>query len=79
MPSWIHSSSAHTLEQTQVSTAPHPAHLEFNANMRAVQCFTSTVNEKKSLGLTALVTVLDILSDLMGMYLFLYTGQINLR
>ncbi|ETS87116.1 hypothetical protein PFICI_00944 [Pestalotiopsis fici W106-1] len=31
----------------------------------AVQCFTSTVDGRKTLGLTALVTVLDILSDIM--------------
>ncbi|GAP92701.2 hypothetical protein SAMD00023353_9600070 [Rosellinia necatrix] len=31
----------------------------------AIQCFNSTVNEKKSIGLTALVTTLDILSDIM--------------
>ncbi|KAI1347201.1 hypothetical protein F5Y01DRAFT_329946 [Xylaria sp. FL0043] len=31
----------------------------------AIQCFNSTVNEKKTVGLTALVTVLDIASDIM--------------
>ncbi|KAI8622927.1 hypothetical protein F5Y19DRAFT_483288 [Xylariaceae sp. FL1651] len=31
----------------------------------ALQCFSSTVDEKKTLGLTTLVTVLDILSDIM--------------
>ena len=36
--------------------------------MRIVKCFSSTVDEKKTLGLTALVTVLDILSDIMGMF-----------
>ncbi|KAI0414323.1 hypothetical protein F5X98DRAFT_390042 [Xylaria grammica] len=30
----------------------------------AIQCFNSTVNEKKTLALTALVTVLDIFSDI---------------
>ncbi|KAI0431908.1 hypothetical protein F5Y09DRAFT_354428 [Xylaria sp. FL1042] len=31
----------------------------------SIQCFNSTVNQTKTIGLTALVTVLDILSDLM--------------
>ncbi|KAJ8126909.1 hypothetical protein O1611_g6729 [Lasiodiplodia mahajangana] len=31
----------------------------------AIQCFTSTVNVKKTIALTALVTVLDIFSDIM--------------
>lgn len=35
-------------------------------NMDAVQCFASTVDEKKTVGLTAFVTVLDILSDIMS-------------
>ncbi|TGJ86081.1 hypothetical protein E0Z10_g2700 [Xylaria hypoxylon] len=32
----------------------------------ALKCFTSTVDDKKTLGLTALVTVLDLLSDIMA-------------
>lgn len=37
------------------------------ANLSIVQCFTSSVDERKSLALAAMVTVLDVLSDIMGM------------
>ncbi|KAI1659421.1 hypothetical protein F4813DRAFT_379749 [Daldinia decipiens] len=37
--------------------------------LEGMKCFNSTVDEKKTLGLTALVTVLDILSDIMGSFL----------
>ncbi|OTB17734.1 hypothetical protein K445DRAFT_309898 [Daldinia sp. EC12] len=33
--------------------------------LEGMKCFSSTVDEKKTLGLTALITVLDILSDIM--------------
>lgn len=39
---------------------------KFQSNLFVVQCFASTVDESKTLGLTALVTILDISSDLMS-------------
>lgn len=51
---------------TQVSTAKPTHEIVTEANLPIVQCFTSTVDGKKTLALTALVTVLDVISDLMG-------------
>lgn len=47
-----------------------------NRNLYAVQCFISTLDKDKTLGLTAFITVLDILSDLMSTCLNLFSNDL---
>lgn len=53
--------------QVSAAVPSHNSHIAANM-MFLVQCFNSTVNEQKTVALTALVTVLDILSDIMGKF-----------
>jgi hypothetical protein len=76
MSSRIHSSFAHISGSNQVSTVCAGKYYT-STNLHIVKCFKSTVDGRISLGLTVLVTILDLLSDIMGtLHMILRTWQL---